>query len=228
MPKKIHVGPSWTEVILATSLSIALGITLGAAFLVLKPVLIVKELPKEPVAEAIYYIEGSKDGTKGRQFPAKRKAFAQGESVVLNEEELNLLVASLQPAAAPAAPKPKPKPGEKTDLSFNAEAKVNPVNFRMHNSLMQIAVPVKVSVMGVESTIVILAKGTFVKHDSGFGFEPSTFWAGSCPLDRLPIVNSMVFNKFIGSQPVPEDIAASWARLAGVHVEGSTLKLVMP
>jgi hypothetical protein len=229
MPKQIHVGPSWTEVIIATTLSVIIGVTLGAASLVLKPVFFVKELPKEPVAGAIYFIEGSKDGTKGRQYTAKRKAFAQGESVVVNEEEINLIIASVQPPAAPAAaPKPKPKPGEATEFSFDVETKVNPLNVRINNGLMQLAVPIKVSIFGAESTVVVLAQGTFVKGDNGFVFEPSASWAGSCPLDRLPIVNSMVFKKFIGAQPVPDDIAASWAKLVGAHVEGSTLKLVMP
>ena len=83
MAKTIHVGPSWTEVFLGAFLALALGIALGALSLMLKPVLTVKELPKEAdrVASAVYYIEGSRDGNKGSQAETKRKNFAAGQSV---------------------------------------------------------------------------------------------------------------------------------------------------
>src|SRR5258708_6611575 len=135
MPKKPQVGPSWTEVILAAILGVAFGVVLGAAALVLKPVAIVRELPKETVADEIYYIEGTHDGVKGGQYVAKHRAFAKGESVTVNEDELNLFVASIQPKPVPAAPKPKLKPGEKAPVPMTAETKVSPPNFRLRDGL---------------------------------------------------------------------------------------------
>ena len=113
MSKKIERavhGPGWAEVILGAVLSAVLGVVLGAALLILKPIVVVKELPKEPVAGAVYYVEGSRDTAKAKQALAKRKAFAQGQSVTVTEDEINSLAAPA--AAAPATP-PPPKKGEK-------------------------------------------------------------------------------------------------------------------
>lgn len=231
MPRQISVGPSWTEVFLGALLSLVLGVTFGAAFLVLKPAVLLKQPLKEGERKAntIYYMEGSRDGSKAREAEAKRKSFVQGSSVVVTEEHLNLSIPTTKAAApaAPAAPAPKGKEGEKVEPPA-ATAVLAPPNLRIRDNLLQIATPVKVSVFGVESTIMVLARGTFVKEDSGFVFAPETISAGSCPLDRLPVVKNLVYNKFIRAQPVPDDIAAAWPKLVGVHVEGSELKLVMP
>src|SRR5687768_17187418 len=97
-------GPSWVEVILGAVLSAILGVALAAVLLIVRPVTPVKVMPKEADRDpkAVYYIEGSRDVTKGRQAPAKRKAFAEGQSVTVVEDELNALAAV---QAIPAAPK---------------------------------------------------------------------------------------------------------------------------
>src|SRR3954470_1158680 len=105
MSKTIRVGPSWTEVFLGAFLSLALGIVLGALSLMLRPVVTVKELPKEADRQpgAVYYFEGSRDGTKAASAEAKRKNFAAGQSVSFNEDELNILAAPKgTPAPSPA------------------------------------------------------------------------------------------------------------------------------
>ncbi|HEX2853147.1 MAG TPA: hypothetical protein VHO24_07915 [Opitutaceae bacterium] len=228
MPKQLPVGPSWTEVFLGAFLSLVIGATLGAAYLVLKPAVLLRGPLKEEErkAETIYYTEGSRDGNKGRQGESKRKLFAQGSSVTVNEDEINL---AIPPAKAPAPPAPVPgaKPGEKPAAPA-ATAVVAPPNVRIREGVVQISTPIKVSVFGFDSNVVVLARGGFVKKSSGWVFEPDTISAGSCPLDRLPVVKTLVFNKFIGSQPVPEDIATSWAKLAAVSVQGNELKLTMP
>ena len=51
MSKKIDRaahGPGWAEVILGAVLSIVLGVVLGAVVLIIRPVVVAKELPKEP------------------------------------------------------------------------------------------------------------------------------------------------------------------------------------
>lgn len=235
MPKVIRVGPSWTEVFLGAFLSLALGVTLGAASLIFKPVVVVKELPKEADRQsgAIYYLEGSRDGNKGRLAETKRKGFAAGESVIVNEDELNVL-ATPKPvkAAPPPPPKPKPKPGEKAaepaPVEMNAEAKILPPNFRIRDNVMQMAVPIKLGAFGLEEEVIYVAHGDFAREDGRFVFVPASSTLGACPLDRLPVVNSFIFKHILGAVPIPEDVATSWAKLIGVHVEGSELKLTMP
>src|SRR5829696_1419260 len=95
MSKKINRaahGPSLVEIVLGVVLSIILGVALGAVLLVLRPISQVKEMPKEPAKGMVYYIEGSKDTSKGRQALAKRKAFVEGQSISVTEDEINSLI----------------------------------------------------------------------------------------------------------------------------------------
>jgi len=230
MPKPIRLGPSWTEVVLGAILSLALGIVLGALSLILRPVVSVKELPKEAdrVANAVYYIEGSRDTTKGDLAEAKRKNFAAGQSVTVNEDELNLLAGSKNPPTPTPAPKAKAKPGETPLPPMTADAKVMPPNFRIRDGVMQVAVPTKVNVLGFEQKVVLLAKGDFTREDGKFVFAPASMTLGSCPLDRVPYAKNFALKKLLGSQDLPEDIAASWGKLIVARVEGNELKLTMP
>ena len=100
-------------------------------------------------------------------------------------------------------------------------------NVRIRENVMQIGVPVMVGAMGLETKVVVFGRGTFVKKDNGFVFEPAELYLGSCPVQRLPLVSGYVRNKFLNAATVPEDIAAAWAKLANVTVEGNTLKLAM-
>lgn len=229
MSKTIRVGPSWTEVFLGAFLALALGIALGALSLMLKPVVTVRELPKEAdrVAYTIYYIEGSRDGNKGSQAETKRKNFAAGQSVSVNEDELNLLSVSKAPPPPPPTPKPKAKPGEIPLPAINADAKVLPPKFRIRDGVMQIAVPASVSLFGFEQRLMLLAKGDFAKEDGRFVFVPASMTIGSCPLNRLPFAKKYAI-KLLGTQPFPEDVAASWNQLVAARIEGSELKLTMP
>src|SRR5882724_793894 len=104
-------GPSFVEVILGALLSFALGVVLATVFLIIKPVEAVKELPKEPVKGAIYYLAGSKDGSKGKAIVRKRKALVAGQSVALTEDELNLAF-DAPDKNKPAPPPPPPAKGK--------------------------------------------------------------------------------------------------------------------
>src|SRR5690349_8667857 len=101
-------GPSWVEVILGALISLVLGVLIGALVLLFRPVVVVKEMPKEDARErdAVYFVEGSRDATKGREAAAKRKAFVEGQTVTVIEDELNAL-------AGPPATFARPKDGEK-------------------------------------------------------------------------------------------------------------------
>lgn len=226
MPKRIPIGPSWTEVFIGAFLSLVIGVLLGAAYLVLKPAVALRTPLKEEErkAETVYYMEGSRDGNKGRGSELKRKQFAQGASVTLIEDDINLAIPQQKASATPA---PAAKAGDKVETP-TATAVVAPPNFRIREGVVQLASPIKVNVLGVDSTIVILAKGTFAKKGDVWAFVPNSISAGSCPLDRLPVVKTLVYEKFIASYPVPEDVATSWAKLVAVNVEGNELKLTMP
>ena len=219
-------GPGWLEVILGTLLSAVLGVVLAAAYFVFKPVATVRELPKEPLPGVVYYIEGSRDDSRARRLPAKEKFFLKGGSVVVNEDELNTAANPLADlsqsakaaaaAAAPAAATPLLAPG--------------PPNFRIHDGSMQITVPVRlrVELASLDLTIPVQATGHFVRRVDTFVFVPSTMYVGSCPIERMPAVMSLLESKLLRAQPIPADIMAAWTRLADVMIDGSNLRLTMP
>ncbi len=233
MSKKIDLtphAPGWGEVIFGAALSVVLGAALGALGLVFKPTVTVKELPKEPVAGVIYFIEGSRDANKGKQAAAKRKAFAQGATGVfsITEDDLNTLVGPAKPAAAPTA---APKPGEKPAPAVAAPEEfltAGTPNFRIRAGVVQIGFPVTISALGVQVSVVVQAQGAFAKKGDTFVFEPETLLVGSCPVQRLPYASTYVTKKFLASQTVAEDIAAAWPKVASIAVDGSALKLTMP
>jgi len=226
MSKKIDRathGPSWAEIILGVFLSTGLGIVIGAVALMLKPVVTAKELPKEPDAKAVYYIEGSRDTAKAKQAAAKRTTFAQGQSVSVTEDELNALV------GAPAAATPAAKPGEAPPPAPAAGALAfGTPNFRIQDGALQVAAPVTVNVAGLGQKLIVQARGGFVKSGDRFIYSPDKLYVGSCPVERLPFLAGYVRSQFISAQPIPEDLAAAWPKLANVAIEGKTLTLTMP
>ena len=237
--------PSWTEVILGAVLSVALGGLLGVVLLAIKPLAAVKELPKEPVAGMIYYIQGSRDSARAKDAPAKRKLFAQGGSVTVSEDEINSFLPAPPPlwtSTTKAKPGAPAKVAEKAKAPENAKAgdkagapaasgemiALGGPNFHLHDGKVQIAVPVTISVFGLDQAVTVVADGIFVKKGSGFAFDPETVYLGSCPVQSVPFAMGFVSKKFISALPVPEDIAAAWPKVASAAVEGNALKLMMP
>ncbi len=240
--------PSWTEVTIGALLSVIIGATLGVVFLVFKPVITVKEIPKEDELDrsSVYYIEGSRDAAKSKLATAKRKTFAGGGSVVVDENELNSFGSAPGAPIKPVAPAPgtKASPAAKTPspAATPAAAPGAPAaapadlfgyapgapNFRIHDSALQLGVPVKVTLYGLELTVVVQGRGTFVKTGEKFAYEPAALQVGSCPVDRLPMARAFVMKKIFETQPVPEDIVKVWGNLSDVAVVGTALKLTMP
>ena len=101
-------------------------------------------------------------------------------------------------------------------------------NFHLHDGKVQIAVPVTLSVLGLDQSVTVVADGSFVKRGGVYAFDADTLYVGSCPLQRVPFAASFAAKKFIAALPVPEDVAKSWPKLTDVAVEGNVLKLTMP
>jgi hypothetical protein len=220
-------GPSWAEVILGAALSAIVGVVLGALLLVLRPVAVVKEIPKEPERDAVYFVEGSRDAAKARQALAKRKGLVAGMSVTVNEDELNSLVT---PAPGGPAPKAGDKKGaEKAAAAASDESfSLGTPNFRIDDGRLQVGVPVTINTLDLGRKVIVQARGGFVKKGDMFVYEPSELYLGSCPVQRLPFLSTYVRDKFLAGQPIPDDIKASWPKLTDVAIEGKTLKLTMP
>jgi hypothetical protein len=226
---KAQRGPTWFEVGLGAFLSVALGAVLGAAYMVSRPVLKVTAIPKDAPASAIYYIEGSRGSANSSSIAEKRKSFVGGESISVEEGELNALIGSV---SQPEAPKPKAaKPGEKPPPPPPANQRMidaGTLNARMHGGKIQFGDTVTFNVYGFSFSVIVQATGTFTRRASGFEFDPESSYVGGCPVQRLLFVRGFAMKKLLFAQPAPDDLAAAWAKLADVSIEGSTLRLKMP
>ncbi len=222
--KKIQKGPSWIEVGLGAALSVVLGVVLGAAYLVTKPVSRVAALPKEPAAGTLYYIEGGRDFSKGEMVKEKRKSFDDGESVSLTDGEINLFFADL---AAPAGGAAAAKPGDKAAAPAQA-FDIGPLNGRLHEGRIQLSHVVSYNILSVTGTIIVQADGTIVRRGATFVFEPDQFYVGGWPVQRLLFLRGWAQRKLLFPHPAPEDVAAAWTKLVDVTIEGSTLHLKGP
>lgn len=220
--------PSWTEVILGAILSFVLGVVLGALLLVVRPVVTAKATPKpeERAGHTVYYVQGARDPSKARAAQAKRESFAQGQSVTVTEDELNALTALPPAAAAPGAA--AAKPSDAPAASPTDTIAPGPLNFRLRDGVFQVSVPVTVNVLGLNPKVIVQSQGSFVKQSNGYVFEPAELYVGSLPLQRLPFAATYVQENFLGGKAIPDDVRASWAKLATVTIEGSALKLGMP
>ncbi|MEO7599459.1 MAG: hypothetical protein ABIV50_11040 [Opitutus sp.] len=215
-------GPGWFEVIFGAALSLLLGVVLSAAFLIFKPVTTVKELPKEPDKKMIYYIEGTRDSSKARDLASKRKLMTQsGATVVLNEDELNTLAIPPKPEAGPKKMElPQPVAATETLVA-------KPANFRIREGVMQIGVPVTLSAYEMSTQLVLQTRGGFVKQGDALIYQPTEFYLGSLPLQRMPEVQAAVTNYLFSKMTVPDDMVAAWKNVADASLAGPKLTVTV-
>jgi len=230
--EKALYGPSVTEVALGAVLGLVAGVLTACVYLVLvKPVMTVKELPKEPVRGMIYYIPGAESNAKGRTWQAKQKSFIAGTNVAVVEEELNAWAASAF-AAAPAKPAPGAKAGDKAaaapagpalDGIFNPG---NP-NFRIVNGKLQIGTKCILNWYGLTKEVMLVTTGDIVRSGDKFKYSANSLYLGSCPVHLLPAVAGPLMSTLIEKKKTPDDINSAWAKLTDVTIDGNTLKLTV-
>lgn len=213
-------SPGWLGAAVAAAASLPLGIVLALLLLVLVPVPRIKEEPAKdaPAPRRVVWIEGGADAAKGREAAAKRSAFLAGQSVTVTEHHLNAWVERSREAAKPDQ---KPRPGPTGWYSLGEP------NFRMVDGAIRVAVPVRLSVGGIDVTLLAQTRGTFVREDQTFVFQPAEVFLGSCPLHRLPWIASRARAAVLG-MPVPADLRAAWVKLANVVIEDRSLRLTYP
>ncbi len=212
-------GPGLGEVVLGAVLSLALGAALAMGVLMARPVQTVREVPKERAVGAVYYVEGSRIGDNGKQWMRKRQLFTEGTSVSVNEDELNLWIAS---GAGPAAGGQKAASAPLIELGTPS--------FRVHGGAMQVASKCTVSLdwFSLKFPLLVQAIGHFAKRGDVFSLVPDEFYVGSCPLHKVPVVGSLIYQALLSRAKAPADVATAWKKLTTVAIDGNTLKLTMP
>lgn len=216
-------GPGPVEIVFSVVISLVLGILIGALHLVFKPVVVVKKVEEATEVGSVYFVEGSANSSKSRQWTRKRQMLA-GEGpvdVVLTEDELNAWLASagagVKSGAAPAA--------EKASAPL-----VQPegVNFRIQDGLMQVGAVGNLSALDFEFKLVVQTRGTFEPGANGFVFKPEEFYIGSLPAHVIPGLPAFLIKRLVASQELPADLRETWSKLTLVAVEGNALRLTLP
>jgi hypothetical protein len=220
-------GPTWFEIGFAAFLSAVLGVVLGAAYLVSKPVTKADAVPKDAPAGRLFYIEGKRDVNKTTSALEKRKRFASGESVSLTEGEINVLFqptgkSADEPKKPAAKGAPPPPPPEVKMLDIGS------VNTRISDGEVQFGDSVTYNVYGFTGVIFVHTRGSFARRGAQFVFVPAVTYVGGCPVDRIPFAREWVFRNLLFTAPFPDDVSAAWQKLVGVSVSGSSLELNMP
>lgn len=239
-------GPSLFEVTLGAALSIALGAVVAFVFLVLKPVIVVKDTPKEEerVQGAVYFVEGNRDPLRSKQLPKKRQLLNEGTpgEIAFTEEELNAWFSSAmpekpekvqkpvpaKPAPAPkgakAAPAPAPAPDIPEELlTFEA------LNVRIRDGVFQVGIPTSINLkmLTMAFPVVVQTRGTFEKQADMWMFKPSEMYLGSMPLHRIPGFTDALVKRVMRSSLVPDEAITVWKRVSNVAVDGKQLKLTI-
>ncbi len=226
--EKALYGPSVTEVALGAVLGLVAGVVCACVYLVFKPVMLVKEMPKEVARGIVYYVPGA-ESSKGKTFTAKQKQFVAGTSITLIEEELNAWAATAF-TAAPAKPAAAPKPGAKPEEAKpNLDGIFNPgvPNFKIVNGKLQIGSKCILNWYGLTKEVFLVTTGELVKSGDKFVYSAQTLYLGSCPVHLLPAAAGPLMSALIDKRKAPDAINSAWAKLSEVTIEGNTLKLTV-
>ncbi|MEJ1974631.1 MAG: hypothetical protein WDM96_19975 [Lacunisphaera sp.] len=247
--EKALYGPSTTEVALGAILGLVAGLLVACVYLVFKPVQLVKEMPKEPVRGAVYFIPGSDNPTKGKSFAAKQKALAGGSSVELNEDELNAWASATfrrgsgrghagpgarQAAGAQAGGKTQ-RTGEARRGGEGSQGSNQPAydgifnpgtpNFKIKDGTLQIGFKCVLNWYGLLQEVTVLTTGTLSRSGDDVVYSPRTIFLGSCPVHLIPGAAGPLMSHLIGKKKAPDEINSAWAKVKSATIEGSTLKL---
>jgi len=230
--EKALYGPSMLEVILGAVLGLFAGVLAASVYLVFKPVLPVKALPKEPARGMVYYLPGAETKAKSLTWAAKQSQFLAGTSVMVVEEELNAWAAS-RLGATPAPTKPakaaksnKPDAADSGPVSDAILIPARP-NFRIVDGKLQIGLNCTLNWYGVMTDVTVQSTGGFKQDGDRVVFVPELVYLGSCPLHLLPGVSGLLLDQIVAKERIPDEVRVAWTKLSEVAVEGQSLKLAV-
>lgn len=233
--------PGLIEIFVGSILSVLLGALVAASILLLKPVEVLKEPPKDKALDAtkIYYFEGRKDYTASQRWRFKRDSLVQGHTVSITEDELNAWVENIYPKL-PIETKPpvkankakgKPAVAAKKDDGPQPFIQTGTPNFRLTSESLRIGVIYYVNVFGYAFQVVAQTDGIFEKPRNGEDpvyYKPTSFYIGSLPAHKLLMLKGLIFGQVVDTFELPADMMDTWAKLAEVRVENRELVLGMP
>lgn len=238
MNQALH-GPGTIEVALGAVLGLTLGAVVAAAYLVLKPVVVVTQMPTERSLTSVYYQPGSANKAKSTDWPAKQNQFIAGTTVQVTEDELNAwsLAGGTPPRNAKAKPVeagqssggPQPATATKKELPVTDTFLTTKVpNFRIVGDALQIGWRCTLNAFGLTREVALVATGHFETSGAQVSFVSDKVFLGSCPLHWLPGASSELLAYVFKNQKTPDNIRLAWAKCTAASVVDGGLKLVQP
>lgn len=210
-------GPGVVEIVLSVVLSLVLGGLLAVVHLTMKPVLVVKEMPADVIPGQVYFVEGTINSSKSRQWTRKRQILAEGGpiDVVFNQDELNTWLASAMPK--------EPAGSGAQQEAMNLKAP----NIRLYDDKLQFGMALQFSLFGLEVPTAVQVRGHFVQTENGPLYVAEELFIGSLPFHKIPGYSGHEVQKVVLGRPdIPDDIKKAFTGLSLVSIEGGSLRVV--
>jgi hypothetical protein len=211
--------PGVVGVFFGAALSVALGALLAGVHLASQPVEVVKDVPKEPKADALYFVQGASGKTAGKSWQVKRDSLAEGGAgeVAFTEAELNAWSeGTFETAKVDDAKK-----------SGTVMILAGVPNFRIADSTLQVGLVNTVNFFGTEAPLVFQVKGGFEKAGSGWRFAASEASLGALPLHKVPALLPLIAARF-GASALPAEVDKVLSSASGLAVKDGSLVVTLP
>lgn len=205
-------GVNVAQFVISAVLSLLAGALLCTGYLMLKPVPVVTEVPKD-APTSLYYLEGRK-GAGASGWMLKREAFLRGQTISLPEDEANGWVESLYPAPRDGGPD-----------AATPMVQAGTPNVRLLQDRVSVGAVFTLDLFGWKPKVVAQSRGHFAKRSGVSRFQPETVYIGSFPAHRIPLLQSLAFGRVVGMWKFPEELTAAWDKLGNVKVEKGQIVL---
>lgn len=212
-------SPGVVGIVFGATLSVALGALLGLLNLVAQPVEIVRALPKEPVAGLLYYVKGDATGI-GRAWEVKADQLAAGRAGVFGFSETDLNAwsgATFEEVKI-----------EQTEKENSAMMIAGTPNFRLVEREVQVGTVNQLVFFGAEASLVLQARGGFVRTNGRWVFQPSEAYLGGLPLHRAPVLAELVARRFGPTGTVPAAVEKVLASADKLEISEGELLVRLP
>ncbi|MEY4489295.1 MAG: hypothetical protein RIQ79_1803 [Verrucomicrobiota bacterium] len=212
-------SPGIFEILLGISLSISLGVLLALVHMIMRPVEVVRTLPKEIVKGTRYYVEGPDASVSGTRWKTKLKRI--GEK---NPGEIAFSDSDLNAWAANTFKKVEPEKGEAHSFAILAGVP----NFRVEGDQLQVGTVNDLIFLGGTSKLVIEAKGAFTKSANGWDFSPTEVYFGGLPTHKFPLLTSMLMAKFGAVGMNTPEATKVLTSATSINVSGGSVVVKLP
>lgn len=199
--------------------SLGLGVLLAGVYLILKPVEIVRSVPKDALPGRFYFVQGGGAAAAGKGWERKQQALAAGAGEVgLAEGDLN----AWAQAAYPADPEVQEAKKEALFLFVRGTP-----NFRLAGEELQVGVVAELICFGAVHELVLQARGGFEPDGAGWRYAPKEVYFGCLPVHRFPALLASLAGRLKAEGVLPPEVGQVLGRASGLTITADELVVRM-